>query len=197
MEILNQVLYWISTGLMLPVVVVLLFLFLKSLAKMGGFYGTYMSRLKVGRQVEPFISDLSKKRLKDCKLPSGKHALVNYLGQLFQAKTSEVRREKILNEFELEMSQQLSSTKNMSKLGPVLGLMGTLIPMGPALVGLASGDIASMAENMQVAFSTTVVGLIVGAIGFTLTEIKQRWFAKDLATLQFIADLITEENEKA
>ena len=53
-------------------------------------------------------------------------------------------------------------------MGPVLGLMGTLIPMGPALVGLSSGDIASMAYNMQVAFATTVVGLVIGAIG-TLT----------------------------
>ena len=30
--------------------------------------------------------------------------------------------------------------------------------MGPALVGLSTGDIASMAYNMQVAFATTVVG---------------------------------------
>ncbi|WP_339755877.1 MotA/TolQ/ExbB proton channel family protein [Algoriphagus aquimarinus] len=197
MEILNQLLYWISTGLMLPVVVVLLFLFLKALAALGGFYSSYISRLKVGKLVQPFMSGLSQKSLKESRLPAGKNVLVTYLDQLVQAKGSEVRREKILNEFELDMSRQLSSTKNMSKLGPVLGLMGTLIPMGPALVGLASGDIASMAENMQVAFSTTVVGLIVGAIGFTLTEIRQRWFAKDLATLQFIADLITEENEKA
>ena len=36
--------------------------------------------------------------------------------------------------------------------------MGTLIPMGPALVELSTGDIGSMAYNMQVAFSATVVG---------------------------------------
>ncbi|GAA0879183.1 MotA/TolQ/ExbB proton channel family protein [Algoriphagus jejuensis] len=197
MEILNQVLYWISTGLMLPVVVILLFLFLKSLAALGGFYGAYVSRLKVGKLLEPFMAGLSGRSVKESELPSGRYVLLSYFDQLLQAKGSEVRREKILSEFELEMSRKLSATKNMSKLGPILGLMGTLIPMGPALVGLASGDIASMAENMQVAFSTTVVGLIVGAIGFTLTEIRQRWFAKDLASLQFVADLITEENEKA
>ena len=113
-----------------------------------------------------------------------------------KAKNSPVTREKTLTDFELAMAEKLAMTKSMSKLGPILGLMGTLIPMGPALVGLASGDIASMAENMQVAFATTVVGLIVGAIGFILTQVRQRWYAKDLSQLTFITDLITEENEK-
>lgn len=196
MEILNKVLYWISTGLMLPVVVVLLFLFLRSLAALGGFYGAYVSRLKTSKLLKPFLDKVAADGLNGQSVPESKHAVVFSLNQLFQASESLVRREKVLDDFELAMSGQLAATKKMSKLGPVLGLMGTLIPMGPALVGLAAGDIASMAENMQVAFSTTVVGLIVGAIGFTLTEVKQRWFAKDLSTLQFIADLITEENEK-
>ncbi len=47
--------------------------------------------------------------------------------------------------------------------------------MGPALVGLASGDIASMAYNMQVAFATTVVGLVVSAVGFVTQQMKERW----------------------
>ncbi|MDN5202754.1 MotA/TolQ/ExbB proton channel family protein [Fulvivirgaceae bacterium BMA10] len=196
MEILNKVLYWISTGLMLPVVVILLFLFLRSLAAIGSFYGTYMNRLRASKILDTFLGDVSESGLKEKESPKGKAPIFAYLERLFNATQSPVNREKTLADFELAMARQLASTKSMSKLGPVLGLMGTLIPMGPALIGLASGNIASMAENMQVAFSTTVVGLIVGAIGFILTEVKQRWFAKDLSQLHYIADLITEENEK-
>ena len=58
--------------------------------------------------------------------------------------------------------------------------MGTLIPMGPALAGLASGDIASMAYNMQIAFATTVVGLVAGAVGFLTQQVKQRWYLQDM-----------------
>ena len=80
----------------------------------------------------------------------------------------------------------------MARLGPMLGLMGTLIPMGPALVGLAAGDIAAMAENLQVAFSTTVVGLFVGAIGFAVQQAKQRWHGEALNDLEFVSGLIGE-----
>ena len=80
----------------------------------------------------------------------------------------------------------------MARLGPMLGLMGTLIPMGPALVGLAAGDIAAMAENLQVAFSTTVVGLFVGGTGFAVQQAKQRWHTEALNDLEFVSGLIGE-----
>lgn len=75
-------------------------------------------------------------------------------------------------------------------MGPVLGLMGTLIPMGPALVGLSTGDIASMAYNMQVAFATTVVGLFSSAIGFITQQVKQRWYMQDLNRLEYVSEVM-------
>ena len=83
----------------------------------------------------------------------------------------------------------MAGTRTMARLGPMLGLMGTLIPMGPALVGLAAGDIAAMAENLQVAFSTTVVGLFVGGIGFAVQQAKQRWHGETLNDLEFVGGL--------
>jgi biopolymer transport protein ExbB/TolQ len=71
--------------------------------------------------------------------------------------------------------------------------MGTLIPMGPALVGLASGDIASMAYNMQVAFATTVVGMVISAIGFVTQQARERWSVRDLSLLEYVADLMTSK----
>lgn len=196
MEILNKVLYWISTGLMLPVVVILILLFLRALVALGTFYGAYITRLKTSKALDAYLGRVAKSGLSNQGIPTGKGDVMIYMEHLLKAIRSPVNREKTLADFEIAMSSQLATTKSMSKLGPVLGLMGTLIPMGPALVGLASGNIASMAENMQVAFSTTVVGLIVGAIGYLLTEVKQRWFARDLSQLNYIADLITEENEQ-
>ena len=78
-------------------------------------------------------------------------------------------------------------------MGPILGLMGTLIPMGPALVGLATGDIASMAYNMQVAFATTVVGLVVSAIGFITQQAKERWAMHNLMILDFIVQTLKDK----
>ena len=68
----------------------------------------------------------------------------------------------------------------------MLGLMGTLIPMGPALVGLATGDISSMAYNMQVAFATTVVGMVIAAVGVITLQVKQRWYAREVNDLEYL-----------
>ena len=98
--------------------------------------------------------------------------------------------------FEQTCKKDLSTSQTLARLGPILGLMGTLIPMGPALVGLAAGDIASMASNMQVAFSTTVIGLLTGAVGFVVQQIKKRWYAADMQNLEFVAELLLENKVK-
>ena len=98
--------------------------------------------------------------------------------------------QKLLSDFDLAAAADLATSKTLAKMGPMLGLMGTLIPMGPALVGLSTGDIASMAYNMQVAFATTVVGLFSAAIGFITGQVKTRWYRHDSVNLQFLADLL-------
>lgn len=195
MEIINKVLYWISTGLMLPVILILIFLFAKSLLAIGSFYGLYINRLKTNKDVNRYLKNLSENGIYKSEPFSKSAPIYDYYKRIFVAQQSPINREKVLTDFELEMNKILAPTKNMAKLGPILGLMGTLIPMGPALVGLASGNIASMAENMQVAFSTTVIGLVVGALGYLLTEIKKRWFASDLSNLTYVVDIYSEANE--
>ena len=104
-----------------------------------------------------------------------------------------IHGEKIISDFELKLQKDLDGPITLMRVGPMLGLMGTLIPMGPALVGLAAGDLAAMAINMRIAFSTTVVGIFVGAIGFVVQLIRKRWFKEDGETLQYIFDLACEE----
>ena len=100
---------------------------------------------------------------------------------------------RVLSEYEVTADAELGKYKVLVKFGPILGLMGTLIPMGPALAGLSTGDIASMAYNMQVAFATTVLGLFSGAVGFILLQVKQRWFTSDLIYLDYLSELSGEK----
>ena len=123
--------------------------------------------------------------------------MVTCLNRLLEARDNAPQRQRLLAEFEIEADKDLAISKTLSKMGPMLGLMGTLIPMGPALVGLSTGDIASMAYNMQVAFATTVVGLFAAAIGFITQQVKQRWYLQDLARLEFIDGLLNENSTSA
>ncbi|KXX68150.1 MotA/TolQ/ExbB proton channel family protein [Flammeovirga sp. SJP92] len=194
MDYVNKILFWISSGLMFPTVVALIVMFVLSLVKLGENYHAFIQRVKQKKTIKPYIEEL-KKELIQPNFASDS-ILASSINELFTFEDSMVRRERVVAEFEAKGRKSLSMLKNLAKMGPVVGLMGTLIPMGPALVGLSSGDIASMANNMQMAFATTVVGLIIGGIGFVLQNVQQKWFAEDYATLVFIVDLMQEENEK-
>lgn len=64
----------------------------------------------------------------------------------------------------------------LSRVGPMLGLMGTLIPLGPGLAALSRGDFKTLAEAVTIAFDTTVLGLLIGVIGFVLGRLRRRWY---------------------
>lgn len=130
----------------------------------------------------------------ESKLPVKSNSLVIvYIRRVLGSKDRPAHVQRLLADFEITADKDLAISKTLTKMGPMLGLMGTLIPMGPALVGLSTGDIASMAYNMQVAFATTVVGLFSSAIGFITQQVKQRWYLQDMTNLEFLSELLTEK----
>ncbi len=194
MELITNVLYWLSTGLMIPVTVFLLFFFARSLIMIGGFYGNYISRTKVNSKINRAIEEISVNEFLDnlSVYENTKSSLVTTLQRVKTNRDKQVMLDKIVGDYEIIADKELSKSKLLVKIGPMLGLMGTLIPMGPALVGLATGDVSSMASNMQVAFATTVVGIIIGAVGFVTLQVKQRWVADDMNILEYIVESLKQ-----
>lgn len=198
MNYISDILYWISTGLLVPVVVVLIFLFGRSLLLIGSFFGQYLAIRRTASLIGKELDGLDRNSVATLadRLPKKNPSLVvSYMSRLLEAKDNAAMRQRLLADFEIEADRDLSTSKMLSKMGPMLGLMGTLIPMGPALVGLSTGDIASMAYNMQVAFATTVVGLFAAAIGFITQQVKQRWYLRDMTNLEFIVELLNEREK--
>lgn len=198
MNYISDILYWISTGLLVPVIVLLIFFFLRSLLLIGSFFGQYLAIRRTASLISTEVDSLTKENVQSLaeRLPKKNPSLVvTYMNRLL-ATDSAAMRQRLLADFEIEADKDLSTSKTLSKMGPMLGLMGTLIPMGPALVGLSTGDIASMAYNMQVAFATTVVGLFAAAIGFITQQVRQRWYLQDMTNLEFVAELLNESKGK-
>lgn len=196
MNIISDILYWISTGLLVPVIVLLIVLFGRALLLVGNFYGQYLSIRKTEALLRNELNTLTPATVEELasKLPEKSSSLVVfYIRRVLEAKDSPARIQRLLANFEIAADKDLAISKTLTKLGPILGLMGTLIPMGPALAGLASGDIASMAYNMQIAFATTVVGLVAGAVGFLTQQVKQRWYLQDMTNLEFLSELLNEK----
>lgn len=97
------------------------------------------------------------------------------------------RMNKCLADFDLRSLRRLERSRMLVRFGPALGLMGTLIPLSPALAGLAKGNVTQLSENLRVAFSVTVIGLLVGAIAFTISLVRDRLYAQDLSDLEYVA----------
>ncbi|MDH5300563.1 MAG: MotA/TolQ/ExbB proton channel family protein [Gammaproteobacteria bacterium] len=72
----------------------------------------------------------------------------------------------------------------IARIGPMLGLMGTLIPLGPGLAALGRGELEVLATAVTVAFDTTVLGLVAGIIGFVLARLRRRWYDQLLDELE-------------
>ena len=104
------------------------------------------------------------------------------------------RLAKDLADFDFGRQRRLGRTRLLVRLGPALGLMGTLIPLSPALDGLAKGDVQALTDNLRVAFSVTVLGLFVGAIAFGLSLIRERIYGQDYSDLEYVAAVLTDDD---
>lgn len=190
MQSLSNILYWLSTGLFVPVMLGTVIMFIYSLVLLGFFYSNYKDYLRYQRKLRTELlknNSYSKEFVSNCPKE------IRYtVSEIITHKYSKADMERVLSEFELKSDKILGSYKTLAKLGPILGLMGTLIPMGPALAGLGQGDVSSMSWNMQVAFSTTVIGLFAGTLGFLMVQPKQRILMYYLTDLEFIVNRFSE-----
>ena len=105
--------------------------------------------------------------------------------------------EKKISEFESRVKSRCERTERLVKIGPALGLMGTLIPLGPALLGLAQGDLNTLAANLVDAFSTTVVGLTTAIIASFVLAAQKRWARADFILVNFAVNRCAEQLGKS
>lgn len=101
----------------------------------------------------------------------------------------EIEIERLLQATELGLSRSLDRVRFVIKVGPALGLMGTLIPMGISLAALAEGNIPKMAGSMVTAFTATVSGLGAGVLAYLIALVRERWAREDVREMAHSAEL--------
>ena len=197
METISQVLFWVANSLLIPDIIILLLLFVRALLLIGGIYNQYMTKRRNDNRLNQLIKELTPDTIDTLKqaLPERDNSLyVRYLRDLLTTTPSQDYADYLISNFENEAEKDVALSKLLTKMGPVLGLVGTLIAMSPALVGLSTGDISGMAYNMQVVFSTTVVGLVISGVGLVSLQLKQRWYARDVNNLDYVSRKLIEKN---
>lgn len=87
-------------------------------------------------------------------------------------------------------------TDLIAKIGPMLGLMGTLIPLGPGVIALGQGDTYTLSTSLLIAFDTTIAGLACAAIALCISTIRKRWYTNYMSMLETLMEcILDEENE--
>ena len=172
-EILTSTLNMISQSLQIPVIIFLVIFAVFAVLAIGGLISEYTSRKKITPDmIEQLIYSISNANsLEEIKniiensniYNSQKVVLIKILRSSSLTVDSRHALAKKLIEFEENnFAKKIEKTDVVTRIGPTLGLMGTLIPMGPGLAALGAGDVNTLANAIIVAFDTTVVGIGAG-----------------------------------
>jgi biopolymer transport protein ExbB/TolQ len=198
MDTLIEILYLISSALLVPVIVVLLGFLAWCLLEIGGFLREFSERRRTAANWSSFLAQFNLYGAPGADLAGRFFDRVDYPGLLgsFARRGRACRynflaRDKLVSNLEIEAAGRLAAMNLGIRVGPMLGLMGTLIPLGPALLGLSEENIDLMGRSLVVAFCTTVLGLLVGGVCYAMLLVRRQWYAQDLADVEFIDNCLS------
>ncbi|WP_431862124.1 MotA/TolQ/ExbB proton channel family protein [Azospirillum sp.] len=87
-------------------------------------------------------------------------------------------------ELETLAFKRLEAPRIATRVAPMLGLVATMIPMGPALKSLADGQLAAVSANLTVAFSAVILALLAASITYLIVNVRRRWYAEELLEIE-------------
>jgi biopolymer transport protein ExbB/TolQ len=209
-DFLVQLFYQLANAFFYPIAFALLILFAYSLVDLGAlFYAMWQRR---GRQ-EVDISALAntiaqylRSNIKEYSLP--KNAVFNRslarfwnrveekLLQLDTIDDVDIWLDEALRNEENDMKTKLDRSLAMVRIGPMLGLAGTIIPLGPALKSLLSGNMAGMVDHLVVGFGAVVCGLVLSGIAYFITLVRERWSRNEIKEMEDFCELLMRNIDK-
>ena len=203
-DILTGILNVISQSLTIPVIVILIIFVIMSILLAGGLISEITSRKKtpvkvINGMVSQFNDAKSINELKsiidNSDISSNIKDILNDIisNEKLSIENREIYARKLIEAEQDKAEEELRKTDIITRIGPTLGLMGTLIPMGPGLAALGAGDVNTLANAIIVAFDTTVVGIGAGAVGYFVSKIRRRWYEEDLSNSDALADALLDK----
>ena len=206
-EFLTAALNVVSQSLQIPVIIFLLIFAVFAVFAFEGLLSDYKTRVKLTRQykeelVFSLVNAGSVSELTDIVdgskiYDNQKEVLLKIINaHSLSSDSREAWALNLIEEEEVAMAKSLEKVDIVTRIGPTLGLMGTLIPMGPGLAALGSGDVGTLANAIIVAFDTTVVGIGSGAVAYVISKVRRRWYEEYSSNLQLFVNAVLENLNK-
>ena len=204
---LQEIMRNVASSLMLPVMIVLVLLILFAVYSVGSIIAEFIMerrhfKANMPRDIKAIkdsnYADLPATIEKTGLLRRQKEALqvvVANMGlpedDLFALARSEV------SATDARYRSKVARTDLVTKIAPMMGLMCTLIPLGPGIVAMGQGDVNILSNSLLVAFDGTVAGLIGGVVSMCVSSVRKRWYANYLVAMESLTTSVLEKAEEA
>lgn len=157
----------------------------------GSFFGSWLQRKRLSPPLDP-VTEMQSTSLLQFSLPV--RNFITNLGQLQQHEQQEAAIVNLLRETEHRLWKSLDNLKILVRIGPGLGLIGTLIPMGTGLAALSQGELTRLSGDLVIAFTTTVVGMALGLVSYCFFTVQRRWVEDDIKNIELAAELLSSNS---
>lgn len=104
---------------------------------------------------------------------------------------------RLLEEEQARFERIVNLSDMIAKLGPMFGLLGTLIPLGPGIIALGQGDTYTLSQSLLTAFDTTIAGLVCAAVATVISTIRKNWYGNYMSILEALSECVLEVENHA
>ncbi|MBE6736931.1 MAG: MotA/TolQ/ExbB proton channel family protein [Ruminococcaceae bacterium] len=196
----------IASGLQIPTIIILLLLIALTVVLLGSLVVEYFTERKQLQQSIPELIDAMQG--KDSRELA---AIIENSGLLQRQKDAVqevVKRDSLPMDTRVALAKKLLLDEEkhyvgrvrvsdlISKIAPMFGLMGTLIPLAPGLIALGQGDTKTLSDSLLIAFDTTVAGLVSAAVALFISSVRKSWYAGYSSSLEAVMEAVLDAKEK-
>lgn len=203
---LSDILRTVASGLEYPVVAILLLLMALAVVLLGSLLAELFLEHRHLKASLPALADALRRPYADIAACIGDSGLLKRQKKVLLELTRhpeltpvmrEALAERLLEEEQSRCDRIVKLSDLICKLGPMFGLLGTLIPLGPGIIALGQGDTYTLSQSLLTAFDTTIAGLIAAAVALVISTIRKSWYRNDMSVLETLAQCILEVEKDA
>ena len=198
---IQDILRFVASKLQLPVVVLLIALIAATVLLLGWLVAelfTERRHLKVS--LPRLLDDIRSgtRPLEECITQSGllKRQKASLLELTRHPKFTPVILEalavRLIEEQQARYDRTVKLSELIARLGPMLGLLGTLIPLGPGIIAMGQGDTFTLSQSLLTAFDTTIAGLSCAAVATVISSVRRSWYKNYMSIYETVTECVVE-----
>lgn len=199
---ISDILRAVASALNIPVVIILIILLLATVAMVGWIVAEFFTERRHLKVALPRLLDA----IRDASAPleetiassgllkSQKEILLEITRHpRFTVNMREALAVRLIDAEQGKYDRIVKLSEIIARLGPMFGLLGTLIPLGPGIIALGRGDTYTLSTSLLTAFDTTIAGLSAAAVASVISAVRRSWYKEYMSILEVLSECVLEQ----